>query len=102
MNVSLRKPERETFPPKGIKPSDAPFDNHSIKHEARFLRNKKSKRQLLAKRHTRAIAASMNRELDVARSPRSSARASSTSPDPLDPLILDSPCYKSLACGLPL
>ena len=57
--------------PKGInlKTSDAPFDNHSIKHEARGLRNKKSKRQALAKRHTRAIAASMNRELDVARSP---------------------------------
>jgi hypothetical protein len=102
MNVSSSKTRTRDVSPDRDKPSDAPFDNHSIKHEARGLRNKKSKRQALAKRHTRAIAASMNRELDVARSPRSSARASSTSPDPLDPLILDSPCYKSLACGLPL
>ena len=47
MNVSSSKTSMRDVSPKGInlKTSDAPFDNHSIKHEARGLRNKKSKRQ---------------------------------------------------------
>ena len=49
MNVSSSKTRTRDVSPERDKPSDAPFDNHSIKHEARGLRNKKSKRQALAK-----------------------------------------------------